>query len=405
MIRVEKDKKRKHLEVVLYPADGWTKQKILEEISKRGSIQQYAIMLHDKDVQDDGSPKPEHYHVYLNFGKASWTPAEVAKWFEIKPELVQMIKSNKATVLRYFLHENCPDKHQYPLDDMVANFDVEAFLQQQKQSASLDTLLRQCSDGKITRLNYTQYIDPVIFAKHQRKFESAWAFCQSALVEQDGNGSRQMSILWLYGDTAVGKSLLCKLLARNQQRTIYLTSTGSDPFGEYKGQSVVVLDDLRPEMPFSFAELLKITDPYNSSGVHSRYHNKHLVCDQLIITAPMSPEEYTAQCYLPHEDAAQLYRRLSEVWKVTKSDIYISRYDLGLGSFMPISVRPNPVPAYLATLSPSAPAFDGGSILTQLNAQYAPPSGAVVSAPSAGVPTPGGFSAAAADDEKEVLPF
>lgn len=70
------------------------------------------------------------------------------------------VKSNKAFVLIYFTHQEEQEKHQYPVDDIVANFDVKEFLRQQKQSATLDDLLRRCANGEITRLNYTQYIDP-----------------------------------------------------------------------------------------------------------------------------------------------------------------------------------------------------------------------------------------------------
>ena len=166
-----------------------------------------------------------------------------------------------------------------------------------------------------------------------------------------------------------------------------------------------MLDDLRPEKPFSFESLLKIIDPYNVCAVQSRYHNKYLTCKQIIVTSPMSPEQYAAQSYLQGENAAQLYRRLSEVWKVTQSDINISKYDLGLRRFVAIDTRPNPVPAYLATRAPSTPAFNGGDILTKLNAEYAPPTVPAAHASSTGSSTPGGPTETAADDGKEVLPF
>ena len=76
-----------------------------------------------------------------------------------------------------------------------------------------------------------------------------------------------------------------------------------------------------------------------------------------------------------------------------------------LRRFVITDARPNPVPAYLATRVPSAPAFSGGDILTKLNAEYAPPTVPAAPASSTGSSTPGGPTGTAADDEKEVLPF
>lgn len=395
----------KQVEVKLYSEDGWTVPRIQDVLKVRTSVKEYAMILHDKDVGKDGKPIKDHYHIYLNFGRTNWQFKDVAKWFGIADNHVVRVRSNKAFVLIYFTHQEEQEKHQYPVDDIVANFDVKEFLRQQKQSATLDDLLRRCANGEITRLNYTQYIDPVTFAKHQREFENAWKYRDAALAAKNDLHNRERLVLWFYGDTAVGKSLLCKLIAGRQQLPIYFTSTGTDPFGEYRGEKIVVLDDLRPEKPFTFDSLLKIIDPYNVCAVQSRYHNKYLDCEQIIVTSPMPPDQYATQSYLQGEDAAQLYRRLSEVWAVTKSDICISKYDLGLRRFVITDARPNPVPAYLATLPPSAPTIDGSSALAHLNAKYAPPPVPVAPASDTGSSTPGGPTGTAADDEKEVLPF
>ena len=104
-------KKYKHLEVMLYAADGWDVQKIIEEINKRTSVKQYAIMLHDQDVsQTTGEPVKPHYHCYLNFGNTSWDFESVAKWFDIKADLVSKIKSNKFFTLKYYTHADRPEK-------------------------------------------------------------------------------------------------------------------------------------------------------------------------------------------------------------------------------------------------------------------------------------------------------
>ena len=395
----------KQMEVMLYPDDGWTISKIEETLKARTSVKEYAMILHDKDSDENGTHVKDHFHMYLKFGNTNWKYEDVAKWFGIKVNHVEQVKSNKALLLRYYTHEGQPEKHQYPVEAIVANFDVKAYLDKVAQKVNLDTLIAKCAAGEITRLNYTQYIDPVIYAKHRPIFDSAWRYWDTMLAAKNELSNQERPVLWFYGDTAVGKSLLCKLIAGRQQLPIYFTSTGKDPFGEYRGEKIVVLDDLRPEKPFTFDSLLKIIDPYNVCAVQSRYHNKHLTCSQIIVTSPMSPEQYATQSYRQGEEAAQLYRRLTEVWAVTKSDIYISKYDLGLRRFVATDARPNPVPAYLATRAPSPPVFNGGDILTKLNVEYAPPTVPAAPVSSTGSFTPGGPTETATDDGKEVLPF
>ena len=47
------------------------------------AIKDYAYILHDKDVNDDGSPKAAHWHIYIRF-KDSTPTDSICKWFGIK---------------------------------------------------------------------------------------------------------------------------------------------------------------------------------------------------------------------------------------------------------------------------------------------------------------------------------
>lgn len=384
--------RRKHFEIILYVEDGWGQKTIQEILDSKKSVKRYAFMLHDQDVDDNGAPEKAHYHVYCNCGQTSVDFKNVAQWFDTQENKVGKIETNMASVLRYYMHENQPDKHPYPLENMVANFDVRTFLEGETQNASINALIQQCADGTITPLNYTQYIDPVLYAKYERKIQAAWKYAGD-LNSAAANGVCERTVIWLYGREAVGKGELCKMVARDKNKPIYFSSTGSDPFGEYRGQPIAVLDDLRPIEPFSFEELLKITDPHNRCFIKSRYRNKDLTASLLFITSPLSPVKFVERYHLNGEDGSQLYRRLSEVWHVTKEDISIYKYDLTEGAFVETSQKPNPVPLYLAALPPVPPALDGNAVLDALYESYAP------------AHVPDSADGAADDNKKEVLPF
>ncbi|AOA00698.1 hypothetical protein BFC22_11645 [Carnobacterium divergens] len=63
-------------------------------------------------------------------------------------------------------------------------------------------------------------------------------------------------------------------------------------FSNYENEQIIIADDLRPET-LPYEEILKLTDPYNfevSAG--SRYYDKRLVAEIIIITTPYSPNDF-----------------------------------------------------------------------------------------------------------------
>jgi len=83
----------KHCETVLYAEDNWDVPNILKVLGKHDSIKKYVIALHDQDVLADGTPAKPHFHIYLNFGTTNVQLPQVAKWFGVKEQSVEKIKS------------------------------------------------------------------------------------------------------------------------------------------------------------------------------------------------------------------------------------------------------------------------------------------------------------------------
>ena len=78
------------------------------------------------------------------------------------------------------------------------------------------------------------------------------------------------------------------------------------------------------------------------------------MADYIIVTSVYSPTAYYKAVMPAASDidsAGQLYRRISQVWHVTKDTIQASRYDLPSDRFLPLSARKNPLVDYLNGLA------------------------------------------------------
>lgn len=390
----------KHYEVILYQDDGWTAQKILKVLNDWPIVETYAFILHDLDMEDDGSYKKPHYHVYIGFGKSSTSIQSVANRFKIPQHLVQKIKSNKYYALRYFLHSGVEGKHQYQVGQMVASFNVQDFFDSQSTKKNLDRVLEECAAGIITRANVTDCVPSGLYAKYRSCIENAIHFADMKyLASQD---DVDIPVIWVYGPSGMGKTTVCKLASKQQELAYYVTANGNDPFSGYEDQPSVIMDELRPHVQYTYSDLLQVLAPNTVAPTHARFYDKVLKPKVIWITSIYSPVEYYNDSHLPEKESdIQLYRRLREIWHVEEQSITISRYDMKTGYFVEMGKADNPVPAYLALLAAKKQKtqLDSVSLLNDVNKEYqqATTSTAAPPAPAGGTP--------ADDTEKESLPY
>lgn len=368
----------KHFEVQFYPEDGWNVEKILVIIRKHSSVDVYVIALHDKDVNDDGSPEKPHYHVYIHFGNGtSWKKSNIAKWFDIPDRLVQFIqcdpecknpRQSMYTVINYYTHRNCPDKHLYSPDDFVSNINVREYLENEQNKAALrankmmkqsavDDLINRCANGEIQRFNYCDFISPTIFAKYAQQFERAFKFADDQYLISHEN-SRNCKIIWIWGKTGVGKTRIANLFAKQLNKAAYTTDPGNDPFNHYLGQPIIIMDEIRPFKQSEYPDLLKILDPHHLTAIHARYRDVIPHADIIFVTTIFSPVAFCDELGLLKSSAeppSQLYRRLSEVWELTRENITATQFNQDANSFEVIWKRANPVTHFIEAQSKEAP--------------------------------------------------
>lgn len=75
---------------------------------------QYSAILHDKDVDENGQLKKEHFHVIVCFPRQKDMSA-LCNELDIKPNYCEPVR-NRRSAERYLIHADQPDLYQYDPD-------------------------------------------------------------------------------------------------------------------------------------------------------------------------------------------------------------------------------------------------------------------------------------------------
>lgn len=272
------------------------------------TIKKYAYILHDKDP--DTHP---HYHIYLNFGKSGVDSKIVAQWFGLQESQVNRIQGRATDMLQYLTHSNesQKNKYQYSPSEVIANFDFEEEI---KKSKIL---------GNFKEYSYAQqleYVDSLPVGDKTtafNKLKKLWELrCEVLML----NPERDIEVMFIHGKTGTGKTTYAKEFSKSRGYDFYVSSSSNDPLQDYRGQKCIILDDVR-DTTFEFEDYLKLTDNHTASSVKSKYYNKVLMCNLIIITSSV-PLSFWFR-YNRNEDLKQFYRRISCYVHITKEDLSV----------------------------------------------------------------------------------
>lgn len=121
------DKDRKFL-CLLYPdAEDYDCAEVLQKITTEFPFWAYA--LHDKDTdQETGEPKKPHFHVYLGTGKSPYQIKTIANKLGIDERYIEFCGRVRGSI-RYLVHADDMEKHQYSVSDIVSNFNPRKYFE------------------------------------------------------------------------------------------------------------------------------------------------------------------------------------------------------------------------------------------------------------------------------------
>lgn len=339
-----------------------TYEDFIEHIKKNINAMRWGIILHDKDTENDNKTlKEPHVHLFMQF-KNERSLNQVAKIIGDKPQNIAKWDDRPINGLSYLIHSTNKSrhKHQYSPDDVTANFDYISAMEKASKSVSkiegisssnkLNAILDLIALGDMTIEEAKEQLTGSEYAKASNKLQAvhnlflercALTFCKKMIEE-----NRIVAVHWIYGETETGKTVLAKTLAELDGGNYYKTTTKKDPFQHYEAQSIIILDELRPEtIPYS--ELLSIFEPFSNGDtqISSRYFNKKLSCHTFIITSPYSPrtfyEKSVPYCERNIDKPEQFYRRLSTILEMTHDYIYDIEYDSLENVFKRIASKTN----------------------------------------------------------------
>ena len=291
---------------------------------------QWAIIKHDKDV---GS---EHYHIALHFSEAR-TLSSVAKMLQIQPNFIQLWDKRVDNLWGYLPHlTNNADGEKFNyidyLDDPehfitnVPNFRqkvLNCYKTRHKNTKSNepDDFIKGILHGTVSERDLLTEDLIEYYQQNYDKVRRALSLRQKSLILNPP----VCKTLYICGASGLGKSTLAKRIAHDKYNDNYCFSSGAnDPLQDYVDEKCFIIDDFRPA-DFDFNALLAILDPNIRTRSHkSRYINKVLACEQIIITSIMPLDSVLAYYHgiKLGEDMKQLRRRIQTIFTLKSTSTY-----------------------------------------------------------------------------------
>ncbi len=348
-----------------------TKEDLAKLVKEKLKPKKSALILHDKDIDENGNPEADHIHLMLSFENARYIDS-IAKILKDKPQYIEKWDGLAENGFAYLVHatESANDKYQYNPNEVIANFDYVQELKKitkavtnaannSKSSTLLDSfyagvISRDEAEKSMTGTQYGKFSRQLDAIENKRMQEEAQAWIKQKIEEHS-----TVKTIWLFGTEGTGKTSLARQLAENKGDKPFITGSSRDIFQGYKGEHTIILEELRP-FNFNYEDFLRITDPYgfyNQVMLPSRYKDKMLACDLIIITSPYDPWNYYDQqfhvstsqkdgCVNPAilDNFGQLKRRISLTIYADLDYTYATQFDSAIHQYEVIdgSEKPNP---------------------------------------------------------------
>lgn len=303
----------------------------------------YALIVHDGDVTKEGKVVEKHVHVMLSFENAR-SINSVAKELGDEPQFITIWKGKAENGYSYLIHATTGaiSKRPYSPSEVTANFDYEEEIrkitekvEKSRQAANCNILLDSLYKGEITKEGMEKLLSGSQYGMMKRQIEDVWnkhlQFQAEKWREEMKESGKQIKVIWISGEAGTGKTSLAREYAEKSNRPYFITGSSRDIFQNYSGEHTVIIDEFRAGM-MKYPDLLRILDPFGCQVMApSRYSDKPLACDLILITSPYDPVEFYRQTFSKVFDSVdsleQLLRRITLTIEMDASHIRAVEYD------------------------------------------------------------------------------
>lgn len=322
------------------------------------SIKEFAMIVHNKDLKEDKTTYVEpHLHLFLNF-KQHKSLKYVSELVDDKENNIDYF--NKDTVqdknerngFLYLLHrtKSASHKHQYSIDELIVSDDSNIKQKIKKWEDNYFKLVKKNESSNrraIVKKYLEQYSEFLIdfdelelklnayeIAKNMDVIKKIDTLRLKKLHQQyvEDERYKNKKVIWIYGSSGLGKTRLSKEIAQNfidnnsnkHNQSIYVTQSNRDPFQDYTSENVIILEEFRSTTGIAENELFQILDKTNASfSVGSRYNDKKLMADLVIINSIYAPTEVLTSEII---DVNQIIRRIDAILHLDKMNIAKQKY-------------------------------------------------------------------------------
>lgn len=332
---------------------------VMENNSKEWAWAQHGI---------DEKSSFQHWHVGATL-HSNRTPEDILKWFTGVPHIalnsIENIKSHWKTYLCYIMHKTKKAIEEGKSAPVAfgGSADIEKALSDYKTIGECDTLIDDILSGKVREYEFygnTELVSAVLKKGWYHKVKDAFdAYTKDSLIKSSTR-SEERKQCWIFGKAGSGKTEVAKWLCRSSGYTdsdIYITSSGSNPFDDYKGQPCVIVDDIDADT-MTPKTMLKLADCFTGSAVKARYSNKVILADLVVFTSTIAPQNWWKKLAEEKIDGNvyQLLRRLNlGSWHIDGNTINATFYD-GKGEVAVTSVMDMPAEVMEKITNPMAQA-------------------------------------------------
>lgn len=303
-----------------------------------------ALIIHDKDISYGTKLVEPHIHGYIEFSNKKDLNV-LALNLGILPQYIESSgrgKYGKVNSKAYLIHAKDKDKYQYPASDVETfdSFDYEAFVNQnredfekyaatkkrEKTDESLDMVFQKIITGELTEDDIFDDEElRFLWANNQNKFEEAFhaqaVFSARETMRALQNGEFKLTAIFVHGRSDSGKTTFAKKIGNDiiqvaKEESLDWRMYDSDvtnPFDAYRGEEVILLNDLRYDS-LKPADWLKLLDPLNNSRMSARYRNRLVAGRIFILTNTEGIFDFFRQ--IKYENIDQYLRRFNYVLEV-----------------------------------------------------------------------------------------